>query len=590
MKSISLRFLNYIVFISASSIAISSYGQGNEKIFLQKAKPDLVKAFQDGKNEFWIVFDEQADVSAAKYLSTKEEKGEYVFKQLTETAERVQAKFLPLLKSKATSYQQFWIANSIYVKGDIVLAKEIAAYQEVKELLPNPTLHTIKPVEITPDASVRDATATNAIEWGLTKVKAPSVWALGYKGQGVVISGQDTGYDWDHPAIKSKYRGWNGSTADHNYNWFDAVKSGSGGSCGVNSPVPCDDNSHGTHTMGTMCGSEGSNEIGMAPDAKWIGCRNMDAGAGTPALYNSCFQWLLAPTNLSGQSPMPSKAPHVINNSWGCPTSEGCNTSNFSTMQTAVNNLRAAGVVVVVSAGNDGSGCNTITTPAAIFEGSFSVGSTTSSDAMSSFSSRGNVTVDGSNRIKPNVSAPGSNIRSSVPGTGYSSMSGTSMAGPHVAGAVALLISAAPTLAGQVDTIESILERTSVKINMGQTCGGTSPTTYPNNTIGHGRIDILAAVNEALTVSVPNLENQRKNGFLVFPNPAHDKVSIRFQNVKDQSVVITLFNTTGQAVAEKTETIFNNSFETFVQDLPKGFYMVRIKTADKSYYGKLIKE
>src|ERR1039458_1392180 len=159
-------------------------------------------------------------------------------------------------------------------------------------------------------------------------------------------------------------------------------------------------------------------QIGMAPGAKWIGCRNMERNWGTPASYVECFQWFLAPTDLNGQNPDPSKAPDVINNSWYSDASEG--TTNLFVFQTAVENLRAAGVVVVVSAGNEGSGCSTITSPA-IYDASFSVGATDSGDNIAGFSSRGPVTVDGSNRLKPDVSAPGVNIRSSVPGNGYAS-------------------------------------------------------------------------------------------------------------------------------------------------------------------------
>ena len=193
--------------------------------------------------------------------------------------------------------------------------------------------------------------------------------------------------------------------------------------------------------MGTMVGDDGgNNQIGVAPGAKWIGCRNMDQGAGTPATYSECFQWFIAPTDLADQNPDPSKAPDVINNSWGCPPSEGC--TDATVLQTVVENVRAAGIEVVVSAGNDGSACGTVDAPAAIYDASFSVGATDSTDAIAGFSSRGPVTVDGSNRLKPDISAPGVNVRSSVPGGGYSTFSGTSMAGPHVVGVVALVLSA----------------------------------------------------------------------------------------------------------------------------------------------------
>ncbi len=569
-----------------------SFAQGNEKTFLEKATPDLVKAFQKGENEFWIMFTEQADLSFAKTLRLKEDKGQFVFDKLTETASRVQAPFISLLNKKMVSYQSFWAVNAICVKGDMALAKEIAAYDEVKELLPNPKMRMIEPVEMIPDALAKKDATMVAIEWGITKTKADQIWAMGFKGQGVVVGGQDTGYEWFHLALQEQYRGWNGIVADHNFNWHDAIHSGSGGSCGKDSKIPCDDHNHGTHTMGTICGDDLiGNQVGMAPKAKWIGARNMNVGAGTPTTYIECFQWFLAPTDLNNQNPTPSKAPHVINNSWGCDNAEGCNSSNWSNMETVVNNLKAAGIVVVVSAGNDGSGCNTVNGPPAHFKNSFTVGSTTSSDAMSSFSSRGNVNIDGSGRIKPDISAPGSSIRSCIRQGAFATYSGTSMAGPQVAGAVALLISAVPSLAGQVDTIESILEKTAVKITSSQTCNGTSPSTYPNNTVGHGRIDLLAAINYALNNNTTSASSNAiyNKGVSVFPTPANDKFFFRFENFRDVDVVVSLMNTTGQEVFNEKRTTQNNALEISVEELPKGFYFYSVKTNGIIYNGKFIK-
>jgi subtilisin family serine protease len=335
-----------------------------------------------------------------------------------------------------------------------------------------------------------------AIEWNILKVNADDVWAAGVTGEGAVIAGADTGYDWDHPALKEMYRGWNGVSADHNYNWHDAIHSG-GGSCGPDTNQPCDDNGHGTHTMGTMVGDDGGvNRIGMAPGARWIGCRNMNVGNGTPTTYSECFQWFIAPTDLNDQNPNPALAPHVINNSWSCPPSEGCTDPNV--LKTVVENTRAAGIVVVVSAGNSGPNCSSVNSPIAIYDAAFTVGSTTSSDLISGFSSRGPVTVDGSNRLKPDVSAPGSSVRSSLPGTGYGFLSGTSMAAPHVAGLVGLLISAVPGLAGEVDQLEAIISDTALDLTGGQECGGVPGNQIPNNTFGYGRIDALAAYNAAV--------------------------------------------------------------------------------------------
>lgn len=585
-----------LVFVFASFLSSFLFARSSENAFLEKARPDLIADLQKGRNEFWIMLEEQADLSEAKRLATKEEKGEYVFKKLTETAARTQEIFLPLLKSKAKSYRQFWVANTIFVEGDMELAKELAAFKEVKELLPNPRMRMLEPVvEVEPDIVAKQDHTLAGIEWGVNKTNAPLVWTMGYKGQGVVVGGQDTGIEWDHLAIQEQYRGWNGIVADHNYNWHDAIHSGGGGSCGVDSPWPCDDHNHGTHTIGTILGDDLlGNQIGMAPEAKWIGARNMNVGAGTPTTYIECFQWFLAPTNINDQNPMPSKAPHVINNSWGCDASEGCTPANFSNMATVINNLRAAGIVIVASAGNDGPSCNTVNGPPAHFDGSFTIGSTGTSadeDAVSSFSSRGNVNVDGSGRIKPDVCAPGRNIRSCIRNGAYTTYSGTSMSGPHAAGAVALLISAVPALAGQVDTIESILEKTAVKITSSQTCNGTSPTTFPNNTVGHGRIDILAAVNYSLqSNNAVSEHSQYGKGVTVFPTPAKDKLYFQFENFRDLPTHVKLLNTTGQVVFEQKTHTRNNALEISIDALTPGFYFYSIRTGEKYFQGKFIKE
>ena len=394
----------------------------------------------------------------------------------------------------------YYIANMIWVRGSSDVVQALAERPDVAHLYANPKVMVDMPtVDLTASPE-----SPQAIEWNILKVNADEVWQAGFTGQGAVVGGQDTGYEWDHPALKDQYRGWNGSQADHNYNWHDAIHSG-GGVCGPNSSEPCDDHSHGTHTMGTMVGDDGgSNQIGMAPGARWIGCRNMDQGVGTPATYAECYEWFIAPYPVGGTPAQgdPSKAPDVINNSWGCPPSEGCTDPNV--LLAVVNNVRAAGILTAHSAGNSGSACSTVNEPAAIYAASFSVGATTSSDNIASYSSRGPVTVDGSSRMKPNISAPGSNIRSSVPGGGYQGgWSGTSMAGPHVAGVVALLISANPGLAGQVDALEDIIEQTSLNIapfiSPAQTCGGIPHTQIPNNTFGWGRINAYAAYLQVLS-------------------------------------------------------------------------------------------
>jgi subtilisin family serine protease len=471
-----------------------------QTVVCQSSKIDA-KLLSIPKNEsqnIVVILNEQADIIKVKTLKGKDIKANFVYKQLYETSKNGQKEISDLLNSKGKAFRRFFIVNMVSFSADLDLMLEIAALPSVKSILRDGNFMMHEPIE------ERTVAQSRAIEWNVSKINAPEVWALGYNGQNVVVGGQDTGYKWDHNALIDQYRGWNGTIVDHDYNWHDAIladnpMSSGNNSCGFNSPVPCDDNGHGTHTMGTMVGDDGGNyKIGVAPGAKWIACRNMENGYGTLTTYVECFQWFLAPTPVGGGTPDVTKMPHVINNSWGCPPVEGCDSSNFAVMETALNNLRSAGCVIVVSAGNYYAGCSTVRDPAAIFEGSFSVGSTTSIDEISNFSSRGPVAIDSSNRLKPNISAPGSGILSSLRNGGYGLLSGTSMAGPHVAGLVALLISANPELAGEVDKIEDIIEQTAQHLTSAQTCGSVPGTNIPNNTFGYGRIDALAAVNIAL--------------------------------------------------------------------------------------------
>ena len=403
-----------------------------------------------------------------------------MYQALTSIAERTQKPVIAELKRLGVDYRPFWVANMIWVRAGLTTVQLLAQRPDVARLFANPHIALDAPVEVLAPTS-----ETEGVGWNIDLVGAPQVWGEGYTGQGVVIGGQDTGYAWDHPALKNQYRGWDGASVDHDYSWFDATANPS--------PTPVDpygSNGHGTHTMGTILGDDGSgNQVGMAPGARWIGCRNMDQlGVGSPATYAACYQWFIAPTRVDGSDPRPDLAPDVINNSWSCLPTEGCTDPNV--LLAVVQNLRAAGIVSVHSAGNSGrSGCKTVNEPAAIYDESFTVGATTSGNLIADFSSRGPVTVDGSNRPKPDISAPGVGIRSSASGGDYSTMSGTSMASPHVAGLVALLISAQPALSGQVDEIEFIIEQSALHIPVTD-CDSSG---VPNNVYGWGRIDALAA-------------------------------------------------------------------------------------------------
>ena len=471
-----------------------------------RVDPSVIEQAAAGPVEFIVFLKEQAELSGIDSSWTKAEKGEYVYQKLTEVALDTQQPILSALQDlEKTSqtpmeHREFWVANAIWVRADPKILQTLAERRDVAHIFANP--HVRLDVQETPASPIGPA-SPQAIEANIIKTRAPLAWGQGYTGQGAIIGGQDTGYDWDHPALIGKYRGWDGSSADHSYSWHDAIHTNdghtaAGNPCGFNSPVPCDDGSHGTHTMGTMVGDDGlGNQIGMAPGARWIGCRNMEQGWGTPATYMECYQWFIAPTDSSNLNPRPDLAPDVINNSWACTYGEGC--VDPLVLKTTVENVRAAGILTVHSAGNKGSSCNTVDEPATIYDASFSVGATDLNDNILGFSSRGPVSVDGSFRPKPDVSAPGYYLRSSVPSDPgenlYGSKQGTSMAAPHVAGLAALLISAKPELAGQVDLIEEIITHSAVPRTTAQTCGGVPGSQIPNNTYGWGRIDAANAVD-----------------------------------------------------------------------------------------------
>jgi serine protease AprX len=448
-----------------------------------KIAPRVLAETLNGKTtEALIVLSEQADLRSAYSLQTKQEKGEFVVDTLREVATRTQPPILRMLDSLGVPHQSFFIVNMIKVTGGLNVMEQLAARSDIARIDANP--HVKSSI---PQPTGSDSAHMETIEWNVTRVKAPDVWNLGYRGEGMVVAGNDTGVQWDHPSLKSHYRGWNGQNVNHDYNWHDAIQ---------NSQSPIDPHGHGTFTVSQMVGDDGvGNQVGVAPGAKWIACRNMDAsGTGSPASYTECFQFLIAPYPWNHpELADPTKAPDSINNSWGCPSSEGC---SYNTLQAITDAVRAAGIFPAVAAGNSGSSCSSVTDPPAIYQSSISVGATDSNDNIAGFSSRGPVTVDHSNRIKPNLSAPGVGIRGAVPGNGYQSgWQGTSMATPHVAAAVALLWQAKPSLVGNIDKTQQVLQ---LNTNPGHfvslhSCGVTL-SNRPDNNFGWGVLNILRSV------------------------------------------------------------------------------------------------
>lgn len=495
----------------ASVTPVVTAGEHAPADLSQRIEPRVLAETAGGRSgHFLVLMRRQADVSnAADTTSDRAALGRLVVDRLREAASS-QAPLREELTRLGVAYRPFWVVNAIALTGDRTLVDALAARSDVERIESDHAFRGLDS-EAAPALKARPST----IEWNVQKVNADDLWKLGFTGQGLVYANADTGVSWTHPALQAHYRGYNGPSAPatHDYNWHDAIHGDISGNatnpCGFDTTAPCDDNAHGTHTAGIAVGDDGAgNQIGVAPGAKWIGCRNMEEGVGRPSTYVECLQFFVAPTNVASGAPDPSLRPHAIGNSYGCPPSELCAPT---TLQTAVDNVRSAGIFMAVSAGNAGPACSSVNDPPALYDSSITVGSTNVNDGVAGSSSRGPVLVDRSGRRKPDLSAPGVQVRSSVPGNGYATFSGTSMASPHVGAVVLLLWQAVPSLVRNVDATEALLEQNAVHLTTTDGCGGDSSASMPNNTFGWGRIDVLAAYDAAQrptavsTVSARNL-------------------------------------------------------------------------------------
>ncbi len=375
----------------------------------------------------------------------------------------------------------------------------LMAFSEIESLKARRTMHLIEPDK----TDAREAlNQVNAVESNLTHIGADTVWGWGYRGQNIVVANIDTGVRYTHEALVNQYRGNNGGTFDHNYNWYDPY--------GDHPAAPADDNGHGTHTMGTMVGEGGGNSIGVAPGAQWIAARGCNTSDCTDAALLSSAQWIAAPTNLAGQNPDSNKRPHVVNNSWG-----DCGRAYDGWYQGVVDAWHAAGIYPVFSNGNNSNcgypappGLNTVGNPGR-YGNVTGVGSSGKSNGQyaphSNWGPTDNadtVNPRGYAYLKPQVVAPGVDIRSSVPGSDTSyqgGWTGTSMSAPHVTGLIALMWSAAPNLIGNYAATETMIEETATPISYDS--GGTPPPgpgNVPNYATGWGEINAASAVEAAL--------------------------------------------------------------------------------------------
>ena len=472
-----------------------------------KLAPDLLDKFKaagaNGQVHYWVQLADQADTSNSIPTSNWSEKGWFVYNALTKKATETQKPLLDELgalqtKGQVSSIESFWIINLIAVTGDLNSAQDMASYNAVAQVkLPvDGVLYDTDSTALSPQAqSVVDnalkevasitglKTALSSvftpltIQHNLNEVHAPQGWALGYDGTGVVVSSMDLGVRWTHEALGPSYRG-NVAPPDplniHDYDWYDGY---------LTSTIPIDLGNHGSHTMGTVLGVSPNStygNIGVAKGAIWTTVR-ICGPQGESACYGDAimrgFQWTLAPTRVGTvNDPRPDLRPRVSNNSWG---GAGCDNS----YDTAVTNWVNAGIFPAFSNGNDGPGAGTVGTPANGPDswGTGALATNVSNWVIAGFSSRGPSPCNG--QLRPYAVAPGVNICSSIGSsdTAYScGYSGTSMASPHVAGAVAVLASKNNDLS--IAQYAYALTSTAF----------FSPTwgTLPNNNYGYGLIQI----------------------------------------------------------------------------------------------------
>lgn len=429
--------------------------------------------------QLFVILESQADLSAATTISDPAGRRQFVYQTLVSQANTTQSDLRQKLDNWGIDYSPYYLVNGLRVSGGPLLRWWLATRPEVDRVLLNPTLRPLPPAGSLPYPT---ATAPTQPDWNLTLIEADRVWAeFGITGRDITIGQSDSGVQWDHPELLDSYRGQNG---DHNYNWFDPW---------YHTTAPTDHDGHGTHTLGSVLG----NQVGVAPDANWFACANLARNLGNPAFYLDCMQFMLAPWPLNGD-PLadgdPARGANVLNNSWGCPEVEGCDPN---ALLDGVRALQAAGIFVVASAGNDGPECQSLEYPIALYQESFSVGAIDEFGQLADFSSRGPVTADGSNRTKPDIIAPGVNVLSAFPNNSYGRADGTSMAGPHLAGVVALIWSANPTLIGDIAQTRQILIETATPYT-GEYPTCLTNTAIPNNAVGYGLVNAYAAVQMAL--------------------------------------------------------------------------------------------
>ena len=467
-----------LVFTSVLVIAatrVPARAGGDLSVATGKIAPAIAAAIRSGGTRRLLLrMTQQADLSGAALLTNKIDKGRYVYAALRAVADHTQPAVCTKLAQMGMSCRPFYVANIVLADAapgrtiESGVLGELGGRPDIAEILTDD--------QFTLDDSAQPVSAAAApagVAWNIAWIHAPDVWNTGARGQGIVYANIDSGVEWRHEALIGNYRGWNGSSADNNYNWWDATRE--------NRSDPVDTDGHGTHAMGTAVGTHG---IGVAPDAKWMACRAFDGANTTFSSVLDCLEFMLAPWDLNHENPNPDKAPDVVGHSYGgLPPS-----SELTAMRIALENLEAAGIVNAGAAGNSGS-CKTAIGFPQGFSSVISVGALKfESTEIAAFSSKGPgpVTVIGGAAIRPSITAPGKDVLSATLDGGYGPMTGTSMSTPMVAGAVVVTLSKRPELIGQPGAIRKLLAVTAIPHTSAECGGGSSP----NDVYGYGELDL----------------------------------------------------------------------------------------------------
>ncbi len=441
------------------------WAQGNA----DKIEPELLAQFASGRVDFVVRFVEQADLSPA-YEMSWEERGWFVYDTLQEVTARSQSRAKAYLDSRGLAYHTFIAGNELYVwAGDLLAANALAALPEVAYVWAARTFY-INPIIEEDVSNVPEG--IDALAWGIVDTQADQFWsAFGLQGDGIVVANIDSGVQWDHPALDQAYKcpGDPGNAAC----WFDPANV-----CGG---TPCDNAGRGTFTMGTMVGDDDPAltwQAGMAPNAQWIACKGCETLACSEASLYACADWLLAP----GGSP--DNRPHVVNSSGG--SDSGCDPWFLAKVQA----WRAAGIFPTFPAGS-ATGCGSLGSPGDYQE---SLDSTGHNASRHHAYAQGPSCYGHEPYTKPNLTAPAVQICSALPGDGWScNYSGTTVASPHAAGAVALLWSCQPALVGQIDpTFEALQDHADPPDPPNPPCG-VPPDNEGTYEDGYGYLNVFSA-------------------------------------------------------------------------------------------------